>query len=303
MIAHALALVAAISTPGVDIVHRAPELFVEGEPYGVSVEIRVEAGATAAVPAWLLGPAAFTYNGRPVAKRAEGVTISLEPGAELTLRYDLAPALTVLENFDSKNFRLGFGAERGVAPLEVAFFEAAQKGIDFMTLPVEQLGDYHVVIRTNRGVVRAEMWPAVAPNHVRNFLDLCYSGYYDASTFHRVIPNFMIQGGKSKSGTRPPRTVKAEFSDKKHVPGVLSMARGDDINSGSGEFFVVHGPSPHLDGEFTAFGAVLEGLEVVDTIANSGNPDYPPDDTRSHVPLSEQVMEKVIVVKAPKRRL
>jgi peptidyl-prolyl cis-trans isomerase B (cyclophilin B) len=149
--------------------------------------------------------------------------------------------------------------------------EAAEKGLDFMKMTLADLAKYRVVLETNRGTMEAEMWPDVAPNHVRNFLDLAYTGFYDGKTFHRVIPGFMIQGGDpTGTGTgNGPRRLKAEFSDKPHEKGVLSMARSSDPNSASCQFFVMHERSPHLDGQYSAFGKVTSGVDVVDKIAKS----------------------------------
>ncbi|MEZ6020542.1 MAG: peptidylprolyl isomerase [Planctomycetota bacterium] len=167
-----------------------------------------------------------------------------------------------------------------------------------MELPKEQLADYQVLLRTNRGDIWIDLWPDVAENHVRNYLDLAYTGYYDGSQFHRVIPNFMIQGGRNKQGTKAPRTLNAEFSDRKHVRGVLSMARlGDDINSATTEFFLMHVRYPSLDGKYTAFGQTIEGLEVIDKIVVTGNPTFSSNDPRGFTPTSPQVIERALVVR------
>ena len=140
-----------------------------------------------------------------------------------------------------------------------------------MKMPLADLAQYRVVLETNQGTMEAEMWPDVAPNHVRNFLDLAYTGFYDGKTFHRVIPGFMIQGGDpTGTGTgNGPRRLKAEFNAKKHEKGVLSMARSSDPNSASCQFFIMHERSPHLDGQYSAFGKVTSGVEVVDKIAKT----------------------------------
>src|SRR5882672_1938433 len=121
--------------------------------------------------------------------------------------------------------------------------QPAATGLDFMKIDAKELVNYHVVLNTNQGEMEFEMWPDVAPNHVRNFLDLAYTGFYDGVIFHRVIPGFMIQGGdpttkdakrQAEWGTgQGPRKLQSEFNKKKHLRGVLSMARGDDPNSAS----------------------------------------------------------------------
>ncbi|MDD6037693.1 MAG: peptidylprolyl isomerase [bacterium] len=128
----------------------------------------------------------------------------------------------------------------------------------------------------NGDIMKAELYPEIAPNTVNNFISLIQKGYYDGVIFHRVIPGFMIQGG-DPDGTGmggPGYQIKGEFShngfknDLKHTPGVLSMARTMIPDSAGSQFFIMHAPSPHLDGEYAAFGKLIEGLEVVDKIAN-----------------------------------
>ena len=146
------------------------------------------------------------------------------------------------------------------------------------------------------GTIKAELYPEIAPNTVNNFISLINKGYYDGVIFHRVIPGFMIQGGDPKgTGTGGPGfSIKGEFTrngfknDLKHDRGVLSMARTMMPNSAGSQFFIMHKNSPHLDGQYAAFGKVLEGMEVVDAIANTrrGSNDKP---------LTPQVMKKVTV--------
>ena len=128
----------------------------------------------------------------------------------------------------------------------------------------------------NGGTMKAELDPEIAPETVKNFVDLAAQGFYNGLIFHRVIPGFMIQGGDPQ-GTGmggPGYTIKGEFSsngfknDLKHTRGVLSMARAMDPNSAGSQFFIMHEDSPHLDGQYAAFGKVIEGIEVVDEIAN-----------------------------------
>ena len=106
--------------------------------------------------------------------------------------------------------------------------DPAPDGLDFMAMEDGQLGNYRVLMETNQGFMLLEMWPQHAPNHVRNFLDLVNTGFYDGIIFHRVIEGFMIQGGDpdGNGGGGNSRRVRAEFSDAKHVRGVLSMHRG-----------------------------------------------------------------------------
>ena len=148
----------------------------------------------------------------------------------------------------------------------------------------------------NGGVMKAELYPDVAPNTVNNFISLVKKGFYDGLIFHRVIPSFMIQGGDPKgSGVGGPGySIRGEFSsngfanDLKHDRGVLSMARTMAPNSAGSQFFVMHEDSPHLDGQYAAFGKVIEGIEVVDEICKVRT-DY---NDRPRVP---QVMKRVTV--------
>jgi len=133
------------------------------------------------------------------------------------------------------------------------------------------------VIETTHGTIKLELFEDKAPGHVKNFKDLANKNFYDGTTFHRVIPGFMIQGGdpNSKSDNRsshgtggPGHTIDAEFNDTKHERGVLSMARSQDPNSAGSQFFICVKDANFLDGQYTAFGKVIEGMDVVDKIDN-----------------------------------
>ena len=148
----------------------------------------------------------------------------------------------------------------------------------------------------NGGVMKAELYPEIAPNTVNNFISLVKKGFYDGVIFHRVIPGFMIQGGDPKGvGVGGPGyCIRGEFTangfknDLKHDRGVLSMARTMAPNSAGSQFFIMHEDSPHLDGQYAAFGKVIEGIEVVDKIC-SVRTDY------NDKPRIPQVMKKVTV--------
>ncbi len=136
--------------------------------------------------------------------------------------------------------------------------------------------------------IRLELYPDKAPITVENFLKLVKSGFYDGLCFHRIIPGFMIQGGDPKGNGcgGPGWSIKGEFrsngvpNDLKHVRGVISMARAMDPNSAGSQFFIMHADAPHLDGEYAAFGSVIEGMDEVDRIANTptGFQDAPKED-------------------------
>jgi peptidyl-prolyl cis-trans isomerase B (cyclophilin B) len=136
------------------------------------------------------------------------------------------------------------------------------------------------IIETKFGEIELEFLNDKAPGHVKNFLDLARKGFYDGTTFHRVIPGFMIQGGDPNTkDTKAPRAqhgtggpgynIKAEFNDTPHKRGVLSMARANDPNSAGCQFFIVVKDSGFLDRQYTAFGQVVRGMEVADKIVNA----------------------------------
>jgi cyclophilin family peptidyl-prolyl cis-trans isomerase len=138
-------------------------------------------------------------------------------------------------------------------------------------------GNEVAVIETTLGDIELELQNDMAPGHVKNFKDLAEKGFYDGTTFHRVIPGFMIQGGdpNTKNDDRsthgmggPGYTIKAEFSSTPHTRGVLSMARSQDPDSAGSQFFVVVKDSSFLDNQYTVFGRVTKGMEVVDKIVS-----------------------------------
>jgi peptidyl-prolyl cis-trans isomerase B (cyclophilin B) len=152
---------------------------------------------------------------------------------------------------------------------------------------------------TSKGTITFQLRPELAPEHVKNFVDLAASGFYDGTKFHRVIPNFMIQGGDPNTkGSNAsswgmgngPRRLRSEFSPAErasHVRGAVSMARATDPHSASCQFFIVHADSKFLDGQYSIFGTVLTGMEVVDAIAST------PRDA-SDRPLQPVTLEKAV---------
>ena len=148
----------------------------------------------------------------------------------------------------------------------------------------------------NGDVMKAELYPEIAPNTVNNFISLINHNFYDGVIFHRVIRGFMLQGGDPDgNGTGGPGyEIKGEFSnngfknDLKHTPGVLSMARTMIPDSAGSQVFIMHQAAPHLDGEYAAFGKIIEGMDVVNKIAEM------PTDYRDR-PLEDQVMKTVTV--------
>lgn len=150
------------------------------------------------------------------------------------------------------------------------------------------------ITMANGKKIKIELYPDTAPITVENFIKLVRDGFYDGLTFHRVIPGFMIQGGcPNGTGTGGPGWhIKGEFASNgvenplKHTRGVISMARAMDPDSAGSQFFIMHQDAPHLDGQYAAFGKVVEGMDIVDEIASVQT------DFRDK-PLKPQVMEKV----------
>ncbi|MBQ3010992.1 MAG: peptidylprolyl isomerase [Oscillospiraceae bacterium] len=147
------------------------------------------------------------------------------------------------------------------------------------------------------GIIKAELYPEIAPNTVNNFISLINKGFYNGTIFHRVIPGFMIQGGDPLGqGTGGPGySIRGEFklngfkNDLKHTAGVLSMARSMAPNSAGSQFFIMHKDAPHLDGQYASFGKVLEGMDVVDRIVKT------PRNMYNDMPRKEQKMKSVTV--------
>jgi peptidyl-prolyl cis-trans isomerase B (cyclophilin B) len=157
------------------------------------------------------------------------------------------------------------------------------------------------IIKTTEGEMVLELWSDVAPGHVDNFKNLAKQGFYDGTCFHRVIKGFMIQGGdpltkdaakESSWGTGgPEHRVKAEFNDRPHVRGVLSMARSQDPNSAGSQFFICHEDSRFLDRQYTAFGKLIKGDDVLEKIATTATR---PQDR----PIKRMGVERIRIVPA-----
>lgn len=178
--------------------------------------------------------------------------------------------------------------------LKNAFWRAeSEKGKDNITMAQNPVVTFTM---ENGDVIRAELYPDIAPISVNNFISLITANFYDGLIFHRVIRGFMIQGGDPE-GTGmggPGYSIRGEFAsngvpnDLKHTEGVLSMARSMAPDSAGSQFFIMHKTSPHLDGQYAAFGKVIEGMDVVNRIAETAT-DY------SDRPLENQVMKSVTV--------
>lgn len=176
----------------------------------------------------------------------------------------------------------------------------------FTLSPVVKAADKqaHVVIETQYGNIEMKLLPYVAPNHVKNFIKLARSGFYDGTIFHRVIPGFMVQGGdpntrgqdKSSYGAGGPGyTIAAEFNNQPHVRGTVSMARAGDPDSAGSQFFIVVKNSRFLDKKYTVFARVIKGMEVVDEIVSQKRDKN--DNPRERIEILVQIVNESVLKK------
>jgi peptidyl-prolyl cis-trans isomerase B (cyclophilin B) len=175
----------------------------------------------------------------------------------------------------------------------------APKTISATKGEIKKMAETKAIIETKFGNITIKFFPDVAPGHVKNFIDLAKKGFYDNTTFHRVIPGFMIQGGdpnskdanKSKHGTGGPGyTIKAEFSDKPHMRGTLSMARAGHPDSAGSQFFICVKDSRFLDKQYPVFGEVESGIEAVDKIVSQ--PRDPNDNPNDRIEMKVKIVEE-----------
>lgn len=164
---------------------------------------------------------------------------------------------------------------------------------------IKKMAEMKAVIETKFGNIELKFFPDVAPGHVNNFIELAKKGFYDGTTFHRVIPGFMIQGGdpnskdpdKSKHGMGGPGyTIKAEFSEKPHKKGTLSMARSTQPDSAGSQFFICVADAPFLNMQYTVFGEVVSGMDVADKIVNQSRDKN--DNPLERVEMEVKIIEK-----------
>jgi len=176
-------------------------------------------------------------------------------------------------------------------------FSEKSRSKTFNKQEIERMKQTTAVLETKFGNITLKFFPDVAPKHVNSFIELASEGFFDGTTFHRVVPGFVIQGGdpnsksddRSKHGTGGPGyTLKAEFSKLPHTKGTLSMARAGDPNSAGSQFFICVADAPFLDGQYTVFGEVIDGMNVVDEIVAQ------PRDSRDNP--NERVEIKVKIV-------
>jgi cyclophilin family peptidyl-prolyl cis-trans isomerase len=179
----------------------------------------------------------------------------------------------------------------------VVTVSAEVKNKNFTKEEIIKMNETKAIIETKFGNIELKFFPDVAPNHVNNFIELAKKGFYDGTTFHRVIPGFMIQGGdpnsknpdKSSHGMGGPGySVKAEFNNKPHKRGTLSMARAASPDSAGSQFFICVADAPFLDKQYTVFGEAVSGMDVVDKIVNQ------PRDSRDNPNERAEIKVKII---------
>ena len=179
----------------------------------------------------------------------------------------------------------------------VAYAEMKQK--NFTKEEIKRMADTKAIIETKFGDIEIKFFPETAPGHVNNFIELAKKGFYDGTTFHRVIPGFMIQGGdpNSKSPDKsthgmggPGYTIKAEFNDKPHQRGTLSMARAGHPDSAGSQFFICVADAPFLNKQYTVFGEVVSGMEAVDKIVSQ--PRDSKDNPNERTEMKVKIVEK-----------
>ncbi len=183
--------------------------------------------------------------------------------------------------------------------LMVVTVSAEVKNKTFTKEEIKKMGETKAIIETKFGNIELKFFPDVAPNHVDNFIELAKKGFFDGTIFHRVIPGFMIQGGdpNSKSPDKsshgmggPGYSVKAEFNDKPHKRGTLSMARAASPDSAGSQFFICVADAPFLDKQYTVFGEVVSGMDAVDKIVSQ--PRDSRDNPNERVEMKVKIIEK-----------
>jgi peptidyl-prolyl cis-trans isomerase B (cyclophilin B) len=180
-----------------------------------------------------------------------------------------------------------------------AVYAEGPKHRKFTAEEITKMAKTEAVIETKFGSIKLKFYPEDAPNHVSNFIELAKKGFYDKTTFHRVIPKFMIQGGdpNSKSEDRsrhgmgsPGYSLKAEFNDRQHKRGILSMARSAQPDSAGSQFFICVADSFFLDKKYTVFGEVVEGMEIADKIVNQSRDKR--DNPLERIEMTVKIIEK-----------
>jgi peptidyl-prolyl cis-trans isomerase B (cyclophilin B) len=253
-------------------------LVAAGSPIELRLVLQVDADAQ--LPSSLLNGVDLVVHvgdkpGPRIVEAGAGEAVTVRAGTRIERRFSF-PSEQLVPNLDPSAISDVVVAWKDIPGANCALKIAPDASkVDLGSL---DLGKTRVVLVTNLGEMTLSFRPDKAPRHVENFLKLCKSGFYDGTKFHRVIRDFMIQGGdpNTKDDSKPDSwgqggpgyAVDAEFNDVRHVRGTLSMARSNDPNSAGSQFFVVHKDAPHLDGKYTAFGNIEKGADTLDRIAN-----------------------------------
>ena len=196
-----------------------------------------------------------------------------------------------------KLIKIGLLLSLSLLSVDWIYAETKQKNVS--QEEIKKMSETNAIIETRFGNIEFKFFPDVAPNHVSNFIELAKTGFYDGTTFHRVIPRFMIQGGdpnsknpdRSKHGMGGPGfTMKAEFNDKPHKRGILSMARAAHPDSAGSQFFICVADSYFLDKQYTVFGEVKSGMDVVDKIVSQQRDKN--DNPLERIEMKVKILEK-----------
>jgi len=256
-IAFLASLAVASQSAGVGLTLEAPEKVLrpgQRMPIRFTIENAGDKDATIDEPSsYLEGLEILDADGKAVKPtgKTKGIakrSVTLEPGGFLGRTVDIAPAFPEIPENREGWYRIRW-----------SYGDSSSNEVR-----VYVIRDWIATIETNHGSIAIEFYPSAAPVHVDNFLKLARSGFYEGSVFHRIIPGFMMQGGAPKDPAKEPvAPLKAEFSATKHVFGTVSMARTNDPNSATSQFFICFGAVPQLNGNYTVFGQVISGEEVV----------------------------------------
>lgn len=266
--------------PGVDVTLKAERSVVPMNKDAVLV-LTIEVKQPAELPADLMSGTNLTAKGvagTPVEVKepGKGSNVALAAGTRIERKLSI-PVSRLLPGgatgAEFSNVEISWAGQAGASCILKVAPDSSAIATDDLDLKKTK-----VVLVTTMGEMTLAFHPDKAPGHVKNFVDLAKKGFYDDIKFHRIIRNFMIQTGDPNSRNDDKRdtwgqggsgtTLNAEFNDTKHVRGTLSMARGNDTNSASSQFFIVHKDAPQLDNKYTAFGALEAGADVLDKIAN-----------------------------------
>ena len=287
LLAALLSLAAAVPAQGAPVLQQAPayRMALSGPAIvaakaEVTLRLTVNVVQDTTVPASVLNGMDLTVrvNGEaanPITQPGKGGDVPMVAGTRLERRLSF-PVSAFMASPDIQEMAVVAVGWKDQVGVDCTFKVAP----DSSNVKLEDLdlAKTQVILVTNYGEMQLAFRPDKAPRHVENFVKLCLEGFYDGTKFHRVIRNFMIQGGcpNTKDDSKqamwgsggPGYRIDAEFNDLRHLKGTLSMARTQDPNSAGSGFFLVHKESPHLDNQYSAFGNLVEGVDVLDAIAN-----------------------------------